>query len=449
MMIASLTISSMDRRNLFIYKGGLMKKYVTNINEGIYLKESVIHCQNRLPDLNNLIEIDINKKITTFLGFGSAVTESSSYNYSKLTDENKKKFLKDYYSKDGLNYQFGRIPVGSNDFSLKAFSYANKKDLSDFSIEHDYRYVIPFLKDILSLKKISLIASPWSPPKMYKRLPIFYFGIKLLKKYYDSYSNYLIKFLEAYRNIGINIDYLTIQNEPMARQRWESCVFSLQEQKEFIYDSLLPKLKRTKLLLWDHNKDNLSEVVNCLYQKSSKIAGICFHYYTGHEFKEINKIRKEYPNLLLINSEMCCSYSSYDEMKWVSSAEYYLRDTIGDMNSGVNAYLDWNILLDDKGGPTHAKNYVKSASVLMGSDYIKSPIYYYLYHISHFLSSNTKIVFSNSYTNKLKVVSLIDNNELIVVIMNDTNEIIDFNLIFKNKYISDSISSHSIITYKA
>ena len=425
-----------------------MQKYVTDINNKAYLKESIVKEKRLVNKLDNTVEINPNNKITTFLGFGSAITESSGYNYNKLSNDNKSRFIKDYYSKEGLNFNIGRISIGSNDFSLNSFSYAKKRSLFDFSISRDKEYVIPMLKDILKEKKISLIASPWSPPRMYKRLPILRWGIGLSKGHYDSYSDYLIKYLSEYERIGINIDYLTIQNEPMARQRWESCKFSIVEQKEFIYKYLLPKLNKTKVLLWDHNKDNLFNIVNDLYLDNKKIAGTCFHYYTGHCFDEIKRIRKKYPNMLLINSEMCCGYSKYEENKWIRDAEYYLRDVIGDMNSGVNAYLDWNILLDSSGGPTHSKNYVKSASILDNDNYIKSPIYYYLYHISHFIDSNIRVIETKSYTNKLKVVSLKKDNKIIVVIMNDTDKEIKYNLVFRNEYIHDSINSHSIITYE-
>ena len=421
-----------------------MKKYVTDIKNNIYVKEESITNKDT-SDIN--ITINTDKTIASFLGFGSAITESASYNYSKLNKLNKTRFINDYYSKEGLNLSYGRISIGSNDFSIKSFSYSKKRDLSDFNISHDKELVIPFLKDILNKKKITLIASPWSPPRIFKRLPIYRWGIKLKKKYYDSYSDYLIKFISEYKKLGINIDYLTVQNEPMARQRWESCKFSLLEQKEFIYNSLLPKLKNTKVLLWDHNKDNLFNIVNELYINNPKIAGIGFHYYTGHCFDEIKKIREKYPNLLLVNTEMCSGYSIYNETDWIKDAEYYLEDIIGDINSGVNAYLDWNILLDNTGGPSHSNNFVKSSSILENNNYIKTPIYYYIYHISHFLGKKNIIIENNNRTKYLKVISLICDGKITVILMNNSAQNIKYNLIYNNKNISDLIKSHTIITY--
>ena len=424
-----------------------MKKYLTDINNKVYLKESSIKDKKLTKNLSNVIRIDTSNEITSFLGFGSAITESAAYNYQCLSLKNKKRFLNDYFSKDGLNYQFGRLSIGSNDFSLKSFVYARKKDLSDFNVNQDKKYVVPFLKDILNIKNITLVASPWSPPRMYKRLPILRWGIGLSKRHYDRYSDYLIKYLNEYQKLGINVDYLTMQNEPDARQRWESCKYSLDEQKTFIYGYLLPKLNNTKLLLWDHNKDNLASIVDYLYCDNVKIAGTCFHYYTKHCFDEIKKIRKKYPDMLLINSEMCTGYSSYNEINWISDAEYYLNDIIGDMNSGVNAYLDWNILLNACGGPTHSKNYVKSASILKDDNYIKSPIYYYLYHISHFLNGKDIIINNSSYIKELKIVSIKQKDKMLVIIVNTSNKKIEYNLVIGNEYISDNINKHTIITY--
>ena len=422
-----------------------MKKYVTDINKGIYIKEEKVN--KDITKTNNVIEILDNKKITKFYGFGSAITESSGFNYNKLSVDNKIMFINDYFSKDGLNYNYGRLSIGSNDFSLNSFSYAKKPDLSDFNIDQDKKYVIPFLNDILDKKKISLIASPWSPPRMYKRLPILRWGIKLSKKRYEDYSLYLLRFINEYKKLGIKIDYLTMQNEPMARQRWESCKFTISEQKEFIYIYLMDKLKDAKILLWDHNKDNLYNIVNELHIDNDIIAGVAFHFYTGHCFEEIKKLREKYPDKLLINSEMCCGYSKYNEKEWISAAEYYLKDIIGDMNSGVNAYLDWNILLDENGGPTHSKNYVKSASIRVNDEYIKTPIYYYLYHVSHFIGNECTIIENKNNTN-LKVVGFKSKDKLSVILMNNSNQPIEYNLLLKKNTIYDKINAHSTITYE-
>ncbi len=423
-----------------------MEKYVTDIKNHIYMQEEKIK-KAKIKNSNINITINLDNVITKYLGMGGAITESVAYNYSLLSKENKKNFINDCFNINGLNYQYIRICIGSCDFSLKSYSYAKNKDLRDFNINHDKLYLIPLIKDILKIKNIDIIASPWSPPTMYKNFKLLNFGMKLAKRHYNNYANYLIKYLEYFYNEGININYITMQNEPIARQKWESCKFTLDEQRKFIYEYLLPKLNNTKLLLYDHNKDDLYNKFKYLYKDNSKISGIAFHNYTGGHFQELKKIKNEYPDLLLINTEGCCGYSLYDERNWIKDAEYYINDIMGDFNNGCNAYLDWNIMLDENGGPCHVKNPVKSSLILKNDNYIKTPIYYYLFHISHFVEENMDVVECQVSNPKIKAVAFKDNKQLIIVIMNNKGGSSEYNILINNEKVYDMINAHSIITY--
>jgi len=420
-----------------------MKKIVTDILNNIYIKEEPIKYSKSFES-NNLIEIFKDKTISNFMGYGSAITESSAYNYSLLSDDLKKKFINCCYLTTGLDYDMGRISIGSNDFSLNSYYYSKRKDLSDFNIKRDYKYIIPMLKDIYKVKKISLIASPWSPPRMFKVLPILSYGVKLKKKYYDKYVSYLEKFINAYKLNGFKIDYLSMQNEPFAAQKWESCIFSLDEQKEFIYNYL--NRLNIDILLHDHNRDNLYDICKYLYKDNTNVKGIAYHYYTKSNIHELKQVRNKYKDILMINSEMCCGYSKYNEINWLNDAVYYTKDIMNNINIGVNAYLDWNILLDFNGGPNHKNNYCKSAIILNEdkTNFIKTPIYYYLYHLSKVKGNIVETVSSN---NNLKVVSSYS-KKLKVTIYNDSDSTEEFNLIIDNKCINDKINSKSIITYE-
>ena len=127
----------------------MIKKYLTDINNNIYIKEMTI--KKSKNNSNNLIKVDLDNEIGLFYGFGSAITESSGFNYQNLSEDSRKNFIKDYFSLSGLNYNYGRISIGSNDFSLSSYSYAKKRNLNDFSVSRDKKYVIPFLLDILKI----------------------------------------------------------------------------------------------------------------------------------------------------------------------------------------------------------------------------------------------------------------------------------------------------------
>lgn len=422
-----------------------MEKYVTDINNGIYIKKDKLH---GIGDVNNRIVINKDNVIGEWLGMGGAITEASAYNYSLLSDEKKKEVIDAYYALDGLNYDFGRISIASNDFSLAPYEYV-KDNIEEFSIEHDHKYIIPMLQDIYDVKRIALIASPWSPPTYMKNNKSLLQGGSLKKKYYLEYANYLGKFLKEYKGMGFDIPYITMQNEPFAKQRWESCLFSLKEQKDFVYGYLYGVLDNTKVLLWDHNRENLVKVVDKLYVNNNIIGGIGIHWYTGLFHDNIKKVRDKYPDLTLINTEMCCGFSKYNESDWVYDAELYLQDIIGSMNNGLNAYLDWNILLDYNGGPSHKDNFVKSVIILNKNknDIIKTPIYYYLYHIAHFVNKGYKIIESNSFSKDVMVVGLKRDNCLVVIVFNASGVNYEYSIDTGDKVLKDRINNHSIITY--
>ena len=426
-----------------------MKKIVTDINNNILLKEEKIKFKkiNKYIE-NNVIRVYKDEVITKYKGIGGAISPSVAYNYSLLSNDLKNSFIKDYFSNDGLNYNIIRLVIGSCDFSYKSFEYSRKKDLSDFNIDEDNKYIIPMLRDIKNIKDVDIIASPWSAPSMYKNNKMLTLGGKLKNKYYESYANYLVKYINEYKNKDFNISYLTMQNEPLAVQKWESCVFSLDEQKDFIYNHLLDKLDNTKVLLFDHNKEDIFNIFKYLYQGNEKVAGLAMHYYSGKHYNNIRLIRKHYPNALLVNSESCCGYSKYDEKEWVRDAEIIVSEMINDFNSGLNMYLDWNILLDYNGGPNHKKNYCKSPIILNedNSNYIKTPIYYYLKHLS--LNEIDSNIIENSIYNSLLVLSTIKDDRVVINILNNSNEDKEYNLIVDNEYINDKINKHSIITYE-
>ena len=429
-----------------------MKKLVTDIKNNIYLNVEKVKLKNINKYIeNNVIVVYKDEVINKWLGMGSAITETSGYNYFKLDDEKKNNLIHDLYSSEGLNLNLARLPIGSCDFSLKSYQYSNKKDLSDFSIDKDKEYIIPMLNDIYNYKKITLISSPWSPPSFMKNNKIRLLGGKLNTKYYDLYAKYLHNYIDEYQKLGFDINYITMQNEPMALMLWESCKFDIDMQRDFIENHLIKELENTNtnIILWDHNRENIYNNLNKLYIDNEKVKGIGFHWYSGRFYNNLRLIHKNYPNMLLFNTEMCCGYSKYDVNDWIGDAEGYLKDIISCMNSGINAYLDWNVLLNYKGGPSHIKNPVKSPIILNKEEnnYIKTPIYYYLMHISKYIKEGYEIIESDKYDEDLYVVAAKNENELVITIMNTKNEEIKYNLLIDNKYISDKISSHSIITY--
>ena len=240
-----------------------------------------------------------------------------------------------------------------------------------------------------SIKKprLNIVASPWSPPAFMKTTFMQRFGGHLKPWHYGTYAKYIHKWLDAYRSEGIKVNYLTPQNEPHAIQIWESCLYSFRAQRRLAYKYLAKELANTKtqLLLWDHNKKNLTNIADHLfngkyvtkYGSKEKIAGLCYHWYTGTFPDEMWQVRQKYPDIMLLSSEMCVGFSPYDPADWATAANPYYYEIMSDINTGASAWIDWNMLLDWQGGPSYCKNYVKSPVILneKGDDFILTPIY--------------------------------------------------------------------------
>ena len=243
------------------------------------------------------------------------------------------------------------------------------------------------LKQILHKKDLQLIASPWSPPGCLKTTHIQRFGGNLKPWRYGTYAKYLRKWIEAYQKEGVRIRYLTPQNEPRAIQIWESCIYSFRAQRRLAYKYLSSELKDldVQILLWDHNKKTLIKTANHLfsgpyvtkYGKEEQVAGLCYHWYDGTFPDEMWQVRQKYPNITLISSEMCVGFSPYNPAEWATAANPYYFELMSDINTGATAWIDWNMLLDWRGGPSYCENYVKSPVILNenGNDFILTPIY--------------------------------------------------------------------------
>ena len=166
-----------------------IEKYQTTIKENIFLEFNMVR-ESNFPNRfeNKLINIYPDITYQEIIGFGGAITESAGYSYGKLSQEKKKRFINDYFSQSGLNYSLARLPIGSCDFSLNSYSYSNKSDLSDFTIERDKEYIIPLLRAADTTRKLKLLSSPWSPPKFMKNTKFLYLRWKTNSKVQTNIS---------------------------------------------------------------------------------------------------------------------------------------------------------------------------------------------------------------------------------------------------------------------
>lgn len=294
---------------------------------------------------------------TAFTGFGVAITGSSCFNLSLMEKGDRHKLLKSLYSKDGLNFNIGRLSIGSSDYSAEVYTYDDVDDdtsLEHFSIERDKNYIIPIIKEILEINPdLTLFASPWSPPGWMKTGRSIGGGY-MREKYLDCYAGYIVKYIKAYEAEGIKISAITPQNEPETLQsgKMPACVWHPDIEAKFI--SILRKKFDennidTKIWCYDHNFNGIKRVAWCLKEYPSlknDCDGIAFHYYSG-TIEKTAFLKKEYPHLRLHFTEGGPRlYDNYDVdwCKWTLMMTKVL-------NYGYSSFTGWNLMLDETGGP--------------------------------------------------------------------------------------------------
>lgn len=395
-------------------------------------------------------------------GFGGAFTEAAGYTLSKMSENKYDEIIKAYFGEGGLNYKLCRTHLDSCDFSLGNYSAVtdpNDKELSTFSLSRDEKYIIPLIKKAqgISQKEIQIILTPWSPPAFMKTNGEKNHGGKLKPEYRDLWAKYICRYIKEYRERGIKVTAISVQNEPKAVQNWDSCVYTAEEEGEFINDFLAPRLKEEELsdieiLIWDHNKERAYDRTRDTLKVGKCrdiVAGVGLHWYSGDHFEALSIIKKLYPEKKLIFTEGCIEYRSFSGENRLRVAEMYAHDMIGSFNEGLNGFIDWNIALEKNGGPNHVSNLCDSPIMCdtEKNTYVKNLSYYYIGHFSkHILPGAVRIGYSK-YTDKLEITAFKNpDGKIAIVVLNRTSESLPYIIRMENMICSQVSEPSSIST---
>lgn len=287
-------------------------------------------------------------------------------------------------------------------------------------------------------------------------------GGKLLPEYNEAWALYFTKFIKAYEKEGIPIWGLTIQNEPMAKQTWESMIYTAEEERDFLKNYLGPILKKEglgdkKIIVWDHNRDLIVHRANTILgdpEAAKYVWGVGFHWYetwTGGQpmFGNVAEVKQAFPHINLLLTEATVEKFNPERYHHWPNAERYGNSIINDFNAGAAGWTDWNILLDDKGGPNHVGNFCFSpihADSKTG-DLIYTPSYYYLGHFSKFIRPGAERVSAVSSRSILQTTSFMNtDNKLATVVMNSSDNSVTYRLYIGTQETTITIPAHAMQT---
>ncbi len=447
-----------------------------------------------LSEAENPVQVTINpvetfQKIT---GIGGSFTEASAYLLNKLSEENRKEILEAYFGESGARYSLTRTHMNSSDFSLGNYSYApvpGDRDLEHFSIEEDRNDIIPMIKDAMAISQdgFKIMSSPWTSPPWMKNNNDWKGG-KLLPEYYDTWALFFSKYLTAYKEEGIDIWGITVENEPLGNDsNWESMHFTPEEQNEFVKNHLGPRLEQdgyadVVLLGYDQNRhEELIEWVDAMYddeEAAQYYDGTAVHWYAS-TYKifadELQYAHKKAPKKHLIQTEATidADIPAWKDDAWYWSKEAtdwgwdwapedrkhlhpkyvpvfrYARDIIGTLNNWVDGWVDWNMVLNRKGGPNWAQNWCVAPVIVdeEADEVYFTPLYYTMSHFSRWIRPGA-VRIGHSQTEEGLQLTAVQNPDgnIAVVLLNEEAQAKEYKLKLGDKSVPIQIAGKAIQT---
>lgn len=411
--------------------------------------------------------VDPSKTFQPMLGIGGALTDAAAETFAKLPAPQQAEVLDAYYSADkGIGYTLARTNIHSCDFSSESYTYVAEgdKELTSFSIAHDRKYRIPLIKAAMAASgnRLKLFASPWSPPAYMKDNNDMLHGGHLRPDFAHAWALYYTKFIKSYRQEGVPIWGITIQNEPMATQRWESCVYQSEDERDFLKNHLGPVmteqgLRDVNIIVWDHNRDLIVQRAQTIFDDpdaAKYVWGIGFHWYEDWSggtqmYGNVELVHRLYPDKHILFTEGTpATFDSTAYGRW-SLGEAYGRSMINDFNAGTEGWTDWNILLDETGGPNHVGNFCFApihADTRTGT-LVYTNSYYYIGHFSRFVRPGAKRILASASRSTLLTTAFVnEDGSVAVVVMNPTPKLEEYSVVVGQSSVEVRAPAHSIQT---
>lgn len=406
--------------------------------------------------------VDPTRRFQVIEGFGAAFTEAAAVTWARLGAQRQHDVLRDCFDpRLGHGYTLCRVHMNSCDFALGNYAHAEMPgdvDLHGFSIERDRAALLPFIRAAQRVagRPLKLIASPWSPPAWMKSNHQMNHGGHLKPECRAVWARCYVRFIEAYAREGVPIWGVTVQNEPMAAQRWDSCLYSAEEERDFVRDHLGPTLAaaglgHVRIVVWDHNRDRMVERASVIYgdpEAAKYVWGTGFHWYGENHFDHVQLVHDAWPDKQLLFTEGCQEGGPHHG-SW-ELGERYARSMINDLNRWTAGWIDWNLLLDMQGGPNHVGNFC-SAPILAdpAADALHpQSSFFYIGHFARFVGPGARRVLCASSRQALECTAFVDpEGSVATVVMNATEDAVPFALRIGERHAATELPPRSIATF--
>ncbi len=408
--------------------------------------------------------VEPERRFQTIEGFGGAFTEAAAVSWHQLSPARRTEVLQALFSADpaiGHGYTFCRVHMNSCDFSLGHYAHAavpGDAALAHFSIARDHQALLPFIQAAQAVAgtPFKLLVSPWSPPAWMKSNGQMNQGGHLLPQFANAWARCFVRFIQAYEAQGVPVWGVSVQNEPAASQTWDSCLYSAEQERDFVRDQLGPELAKAglghiKIVIWDHNRDAMVERAAVVYadpDAARYVWGTGFHWYGEDHFDHVQLVHDAWPDKQLLFTEGCQEGGPHTG-DW-ALGERYGRSMVNDLNRWTVGWIDWNLLLDHTGGPNHVGN-LCSAPLLADTaqDVLRyQSSYFYIGHFARFVKPGARRVLCAASLQALECTAFVNpDGAAVVVVMNRSDQPIQFDLRLGGLTYPTGLPPHSIASY--
>ncbi len=447
-----------------------------NSNHGITTKQAALWLTN--PDKSSLfqqqniqlvfsnttntnptIKIDDQKSFQTIDGFGFCLTGGSAFVINKMNRAQRISLLKELFDTAGnsIGISYLRVSIGASDLNDHVYSYndlpSGETDLQmeKFSLDPDRADVIPVLKEILAINPaIKILGSPWSPPTWMKTTNNSKGG-SLRPEFQDAYARYFVKYIQEMKAEGIQIDAITVQNEPLHPGNNPSLLMLAKDQANFIKNYLGPAFKsagiNTKIIVYDHNADRIDYPLDILNDPGARkfVDGSAFHLYAG-AIEELTKVHDAFPDKHLYFTEQWIGAPGnfHEDLAW-----HIKTLIIGAVRNWCRTVLEWNLAADPDQNPHTPGGCDRCLGALTidGNNVVRNPAYYIIAHASKFVRPGSVRIASNIPGNLQNVAFKAPNGNIIIIVQNDSKASQTFNISYKNKNVTTTLNAGTVGTY--
>lgn len=406
-----------------------------------------------------IITIDTTKNYQRIDGFGYTLTGGSAQLLHHMDAASRTRVINELFGtgESSIGVSYLRISIGASDLSSEVFSYDDMpagqtdENLTQFGLSKDTTDLIPVLQEIIAINPgIKILGSPWSAPVWMKSNGSSTGG-SLLPQYYNAYAQYFVKYIQAMRTRGINIDAVTIQNEPENPANNPSMVMTATEQTEFIKNNLGPAFQNagiaTKIIIYDHNCDHPNYPIQILNDPLARhyIDGTAFHLYAG-DISAMSSVKSMFTdkNIYFTEQWTGATGSFSGDLMW-----HMKNVIIGSMRNSSKIALEWNLASDPNYMP-HTNggcSECKGALTINGSTYTKNVSYYIIAQASKFVPYGSVRTESNWVADLPNVAFQTPEGNKVLIVMNETATNKYFNIGFNNSYAYTNLNAGSVGVY--